>query len=84
MHIDSFSKFRSPTILYYQPLRDWNFDGIFHAIFCSSSTILPVKYNVSSKFLSNSEVIASELLEDLEDMYRRYYIHSYIITYTVI
>ena len=34
--------------------------------------------NISSKFSINSEAFASELIENLEEMFPKYYIHSNI------
>ena len=39
------------------------------------NTLLPARRNISSKFSSNSEADASELLENLEDIFLQHYVH---------
>ena len=64
------------------PFETASLNDIFHTIMCSWFTLYYMS-NKTSRFSSNSEANASELLENLEEMYPRYHIHCYVYSTTL-
>ena len=53
--------------------------GIFEVLFMNY-TLLSVMRNISSRFANNSETNISELLENLDELFFRYYMLKYSTT----